>query len=85
MISDAALTRLRRRAHVHTERCWGRGAECVEHHAHDALCISKTLVCRQAEDVDLVALLAAYDAELMAKKAAGGHTCGVLGPCAGCR
>ena len=61
MINDAVLKRLRRRAHVHTDRCWGRGPECVEHHAHDAMCVSKTLVCRQAEEPDLVELLADYD------------------------
>lgn len=60
MISESAITRLRRRAHVHGDTCYGRGEYCGEHHAHDTHCFSRPIVCGLREDLDLIALLAAY-------------------------
>jgi hypothetical protein len=61
MIMHDQLTRLRQRAHVHTENCYGAYAPCGEHHMHDATCGSRPCICRMQEDPDLVELLAAYD------------------------
>jgi hypothetical protein len=48
---------LQRRAHVHTDRCYGTYEPCGEHHAHDDQCGSRPLRCGLREDPDLVALL----------------------------
>jgi hypothetical protein len=55
------LARLRRRAHVHEDRCFGRYEPCGEHHVHDGTCGSRPLICRTLEDADLRVLLAEYD------------------------
>lgn len=55
------LKRLRNRAHVHIDDCYGRYQPCGEHHMHDAMCGSRPLRCGQREDEDLVALLKEYD------------------------
>ena len=61
MIDVAALSRLRRRAHVHVVSCYGSYEPCGEHHAHDNKCGGRLVVCGRAEDVDLLALLGEYD------------------------
>lgn len=59
---EAALARLRRRAHVHTDRCYGPlQLDCAEHHAHDAKCWHARQHCRQPEEPDLVVLLLDHD------------------------
>lgn len=55
------LARLRRRAHVHEDRCFGRYEPCGEHHVHDDTCGACPLICRTSEDADLRALIAEYD------------------------
>lgn len=48
------IKRLRARAHVHSDDCYGR---CL----HDDRCAGRPLLCRQREDKDLVSLLAEFD------------------------
>ncbi len=67
-MSDKALTEeelreLRKRAHVHTDGCYGVYEPCGEHHAHDEHCGSRSLVCRMREDRLLVKLLSIVDAQ----------------------
>lgn len=54
---------LRRRAHVHSDDCYGMYEPCGEHHAHDDQCGGRPLRCGLKEDRDLTALLD-YVAEL---------------------
>ncbi len=61
-VIDAAVEkRLRSRAHVHSNRCFGRYEPCGEHHLHDDTCGGRPLICGQYEDKDLVQLLAEFD------------------------
>jgi formate-dependent nitrite reductase cytochrome c552 subunit len=58
---EQAVERVRRRAHVHTDRCYGPYEPCGEHHAHDATCGCRPLCCRLANEPDLVEVIAALD------------------------
>lgn len=60
-MTDEILKRLQRRAHVHSDRCYGRYEPCGEHHVHDYSCGGRPLYCGTAEDTDLVALLNDYE------------------------
>ena len=60
-MTDQELHRLRARAHVHTDACYGSYEPCGEHHAHSSTCGGRDRVCRMQEDRDLVALLAEHD------------------------
>ena len=55
------LQHLRRRAHIHSDRCYGNYEPCGEHHAHDNTCGSRSLICFTREDRDLCALIEDYD------------------------
>jgi hypothetical protein len=55
-----ALKNLKRRAHVHTDICYGSYRPCGEHHAHDMQCGGKPLWCREREEPELIILLEEY-------------------------
>lgn len=61
MITDKQLQALRRRAHLHSDRCYGMYQVCGEHHMHDATCGSRSLICGQREEPDLALLLDEMD------------------------
>lgn len=60
-LTENILRRLRRRAHVHTDRCYGRYEPCGEHHAHDMKCGGRPLICGTPSDADLLLLLTEYE------------------------
>jgi hypothetical protein len=53
-----AVDKLRRRAHVHTDGCYGAYEPCGEHHVHDMKCGGRSLWCRLGNEPELVLLLA---------------------------
>jgi len=52
-----SLDSLNRRAHVHTNNCYGQYRPCGEHHAHDMQCGDKPLLCGRREEPELVIVL----------------------------
>ena len=61
MITDEQLQAMRRRAHVHTNSCYGRYEPCGEHHAHDDKCGGRPRVCGQREEPEMAMLLDEVD------------------------
>jgi hypothetical protein len=68
VITDEQLQALRRRAHQHTSRCYGRYEPCGEHHAHDDKCGDRPLVCGQREEPELAMMLDEIDSLRVALK-----------------
>lgn len=61
-LDPSVLARLRDRAHIHTDECYGeRQLGCGEHHLHDDNCYGRWRFCNKREDHDLVLLFVQLD------------------------